>query len=129
MRPFALQSHEIADHWGEISPFLDFGSIEWTPEFVKGELMAARAQLWGIEDGRIRGIVITQINHTPHTWGLLWIASGHGLKHGMQMLTEHIEPYLWAQGCEFIQIAGRKGWKVLPGYKPTGVEMFVKVKQ
>jgi hypothetical protein len=126
---FTLQSHEIEDSWDEIKPLLNFGCIEWTPEFVKQELIAARAQLWCIGDERIRGIVITQIMNTPHTWGLLWIASGRGLKEGMQMLLDHIEPWLWSRGCEFIQIAGRTGWKVLPGYKPTGVEMFVKVKQ
>jgi hypothetical protein len=126
---FTLRSNEIEDSWDEIRPFLNFGSIEWTPEYVKSELVAARAQLWCLGGERIRGIVITQILNTPHKWGLLWIASGRGLKEGMDMLLEHIEPWLWAQGCEFIQIAGRKGWKVLPGYKPTGVEMFVKVKQ
>lgn len=125
---FTLHAHQIEQAWDEIEPFLKFGSIEWTPEYVKGELMAARALIW-ILDKPMRGIVITQINNTPHKWGLIWIASGQGLKEGMQMLADHIEPYLWAQGCEFIQIAGRKGWKVLPGYKPTGVEMFVKVKQ
>jgi hypothetical protein len=125
---FTLKSYEIEDSWAEIEPFLEFGCIEWTPEFVKEELMAARAQLWCLGDP-IRGIVITQILNTPHRWGLLWIASGKGLEEGMQMLLEHIEPWLWKQGCEFIQIAGRRGWKVLPGYKPRKVEMFVKVKQ
>jgi hypothetical protein len=125
---FTFQNHEIESHWDEIEPFLEFGCIEWTPEFVKQELMAARAQLWCIGETGIEGIVITRINKSPHTWGLIWIASGRGLKEGMQMLIEHIEPWLWAMGCEFIQIVGRDGWKVLPGYKP-GPRVFVKVKQ
>lgn len=124
-----IASDQIEKHWSEIEPFLQFGSIEWTPEYVKEELMAARAQLFCIADERIRGIVITQIITRPHKWGLLWIASGSGLKEGMQMLLEVIEPWLWEQGCEFIQIVGRRGWKVLPGYQPRNVEMFVKVKQ
>jgi hypothetical protein len=124
-----IDSDQIEKNWSEIEPFLEFGSLEWTPQYVKQELIAARAQLFCIADSRIRGIVITQIITQPHKWGLLWIASGRGLKEGMAMLLEHIEPWLWAQGCEFIQIVGRRGWKVLPGYKARNVEMFVKVKQ
>lgn len=126
---FTLQSHQIAERWNEIEPLLQFDCIEWKPEFVRQQLLDAQAQLWCIGDERIRGIVITQIMTTPHTWGLIWIASGRGLHEGMQMLLEHIEPWMWAKGCEFIQIQGRRGWKVLPGYEPRHIEMFVKVKQ
>ena len=127
---FTLASREIAEHWDLIVPFLEFGVFEWTPEFVKEELIAARAQLWGLaEDGEIRGIVITTIQNTPHTWGLLWIASGKGLKAGIEMLLEHIEPWLFGEkGCHFIQIIGREGFAMLPGYKATA-RVFTKVRQ
>lgn len=127
MTVFTLQSNEIAEEWSRIEPFLHFG-VEWTPQFVREELEAGRAQLWGIADSeKINGIVITKIHKTPHTWGLIWIASGRGLAEGISMLLEKIEPWFWEQGCQFIQIVGRDGWKVLPGYKP-GPRIFMKVK-
>jgi hypothetical protein len=123
-----IDPDQIEKHWAEISKFLEFGDLDWTPEYVKEELMAAQAQLFCLREQRLTGIVITRIVTKPRKYGLLWIASGRGLKEGIAMLLEHIEPWLWAQGCEFIQVSGRDGWKVLPGYEP-GPRIFVKVKQ
>lgn len=110
-------------------PFLEFGSLDWTPDYVRAELEAGRVQLWGLGDAEgIHGIVITQVVYVPHTWGLIWIASGHGLSAGVQMLMDHIEPWLWSKGCHFIRVIGRKGWAMLPGYYETGRE-FTKVRQ
>jgi hypothetical protein len=126
---FTIQPDQIDAQWDHVAPFLEFGSLEWTPEHIRNELIAGRAQLWGLADcSGVHGVVITSIQTVPHTWGLIWIASGKGLHEGIEMLLEHIEPWLWAKGCHFIRVYGRKGWAMLPGYRETGRE-FTKVRQ
>lgn len=117
---FTLQSYDIAPNWHLIEPFLKrVESRDWTCEFVKSELEAARAQLWGFQDTRVRGVWITRIEGER---GLVWIAAGEDLKRGLQLFREHTEPWLKSKGCTYVQIVGRRGWeKVLHDYENVGI--------
>lgn len=110
---FTLQSHEIAQHWDEIEPFL-FDYYEWTPAQVRQALESAQAQFWGIKDDRLRSIVITQTNYPI---GLIWIAAGTLDAEGRQLLSA-IELWMKEKGMRDVKIEGRKGFgRVLEGYE------------
>lgn len=88
------------------------------------ELAFGRAQAWGMREGeRVLGFWITRIENTwTKKYGLVWICAGDGLEIGMPAYRETIEPWFWSQGCEWIDIQGRKGWKrVLPDYEDIAV--------
>lgn len=112
---FTLQSHQIAQRWNEIEPFL-FEHDDWTPADVRAQLESEHAQLWVLQDGdSIRGIVITKLKDQL---GVLWIASGKGLdSEAMQMLSA-IEAWMTERGVRQVRIEGRRGWgRVLNGYE------------
>ena len=121
---FALQSYDIAPNWHLIEPLLKRVEVkDWTPEFVKGELEQAKAQLWGFQDHvRLRGVWITMLEETGRgRRGLLWIAAGEGLEEGLRLFNEHTVPWLKQQGCKSIRVIGRKGWeRVLSDFKNVG---------
>jgi hypothetical protein len=119
---FTLRSNEIAAHWHLIESFLV--RDEWKPEEIRNALELAKAQLWALaEDGRIRGIVITE--HTDRV-GTIWIASGKGLDGEAMQLLSDIENWLRAKGCTEVRIEGRRGWgRVLSGYEEKAT-VFVK---
>jgi hypothetical protein len=46
------------------------------------------------------------------------------LELGLPVYREVIEPWFWSQGCAWIDINGRKGWKrVMPGYEEVAVTL------
>lgn len=128
---FTLQSSEINDNWHWIEPFLR--RIEdpgWDALDVRRELLNGKAQLWGMADPIPTAIWITRIeNSYSRRWGLLWIAAGDSLAEGLELYREHTEPWLMSQGCEFVEVAGRKGWaKVLPDYEQSAVVLVKRFK-
>lgn len=69
------------------------------------------------------GFWITRIENTlTKRYGLVWIVAGTGLDEGLPFYRDTIEPWFWSQGCEWIELHGRKGWKrVLPDYRESAV--------
>ncbi len=120
VRFFALQSSQIDDYWEWIEPLLQkVKQSEWTPDDVKEELKAQRAQLWGIPGS----LWITKIEEVGNTKrGVVWIAAGDDLKTGLRYFRGYTEPWLKSQGCKYIQLIGRHGWlRVLPDYREAGI--------
>ncbi len=99
------------------------GNVPWTIEDVEQELLAGRAQAWGIRDTEVLGFWITRIENTyTHKFGVVWICAGTGLDVGVPAYRNVIEPWLFDQGCKYIEIHGRRGWKkVLPDYDEAAV--------
>ena len=96
----------------------------WDIEDVLHELEEGRALAWGMRRGpEVLGFWITRVENTwTHKYGLVWIVAGTGLEVGLPAYREVIEPWFWSQGCEWIEINGRKGWKrVLPEYEESAV--------
>lgn len=124
-RVFTLQSNEIREFWPLIEHFLlKVENPDWTLEGARQELEEARAQLWGMAEGReILAVWVTKLEETSKgRRGLLWIAAGSGLEQGLKLFSEHTEPWFKEKGCKSVQILGRRGWKkVLDGYDDVGV--------
>lgn len=121
---FVVPRDQIAIAWPEIERCISrVENRSWELEDVVGELLAGRAQAWGLRDQQILGFWITRIESTyAHKFGLVWIAAGDALTEGLKLYREVIEPWFWDQGCEWIEINGRKGWRrVLPDYEETSV--------
>lgn len=115
MNVFVLHAHQVESQWSWIRGFLE--RIEtplWAPEDVLAALLTEAAQLWGFNDinGKPLGIVVTKIGHIGNTpSGLIWAASGGGIEMFVELLHEHIEPWMRSKGCRVIEIVGRKGWE------------------
>lgn len=119
---FALQPTQVDDYWPWIESLLErVDQNEWEPEHVWRELKTQRAQLWGTHDS----LWITKIETSgKRKRGVIWIAAGDDMRNALQYFRRYTEPWLKAQGCEYIQIIGRKGWmRVLPDYRNAGIVM------
>lgn len=113
----AAQS-ELTRHLERVTP------RAWDIEDVIQELEEGRALAWGLRRGpEVMGFWITRIENTwTRKYGLVWIVAGTGLDEGLPFYRDVIEPWFWSQGCEWIEVNGRKGWKrVLPDYDEQAV--------
>ena len=124
---FVVPPEQVGIAWADIKRHISrIENAPWDLNDVLHDLMRAKAQAWGIrEDGQVTGVIITRIENTfAHRYGLTWIAAGSGLDAGMPFYREVIEPWLWDQGCEWIDLCGRKGWKrALPDYEEVTVTL------
>lgn len=111
--------------WPEIAASIArIKDAAWSLEDVRRSLLDARAQAWGMRSAdEVLGFWITRIDNTyTRKYGLVWITAGDGLDVGLQAYRDVIEPWFWSQGCEWIEVQGRKGWKrVLPDYEEIAV--------
>jgi hypothetical protein len=112
----------LADLWPEAAKHLAPAVERWgthTLEHVRAAIDSGDAQLWPMAED---GAIVSEIFRTP-TGKLgcrIWLAGGNmrALLAGEKIVAG------WAaeQGCEFMEILGRKGWqRVLPEYEPTAV--------
>lgn len=94
----------------------------WSLEDVRDDLERGYAQAWGMRDTEVLGFWITRIENTFTTrYGVVWITAGAGLEIGLPAYAV-IEQWFWDQGCKYIEIHGRRGWKrVLPDYEEIAV--------
>ena len=122
---FAVRREEVAFAWPEIEKHIcRVENAPWSLADVRRELEAGRSQAWGIRDsGRVLGFWVISINTSwSSKFGLVWIAAGDAMDIGLPLYREFIEPYFRSQGCEWIDINGRKGWKrVLGDYSEISV--------
>lgn len=118
---FCVPSDQLEAAWPEIARLVSrVTNLPWSLDDVFAELADKRAQCFGIRDrDEVIGIVITRIENTPsHRFGVIWIAAGVAHEAAFAMLRETIEPWMFEQGCEWVELQGRKGWqKLLPDYE------------
>lgn len=117
---FAVRADEVHQAWPTIAPFLEIvEQDEWTPSEIQEDLIKGLAQAWGMRSGEhVLAIWIIRICDGPQgIYGLAQVVAGAPLEQGLRVYREHIEPYFIAQGCQYIKIIGRRGWKkVLTDY-------------
>lgn len=121
---FWVRRHEIPAAWPEIEKHISrVEHRDWDVEDVLEELEAGRAQAWGLRSDQVMGFWITRIENTySKKFGLVWITAGTGMDVALPVYREFIEPWFWEQGCQWIEIHGRKGWKrVMPDYEERAV--------
>jgi hypothetical protein len=124
---FCVRRHEVPQAWPEIERCIcRVKGVPWSLSDVRGFLEAGKALAWGLRDERgVLGFWITRIEGGyAAKYGLVWICAGASIELGLPKYFEIIEPWFWAQGCEWIEINGRKGWKrVMPGYDEVAVTL------
>lgn len=85
----------------------------WSTSEVRGELEAARAQLWCLVDGDIAGVWVTRVESTERcTWGVVWGCAGDlgPYRDRAVQLFSQVEDWFRSVGCEFVEWSGRDGW-------------------
>lgn len=111
--------------WPTIAPFLEIvEQDEWTLPEIQEDIIKRHCQAWGMRSGsHVLAIWITRICDGPNgVYGLVQVVAGAPLEQGLRIYREHIEPFFTEQGCEYIKIVGRRGWKkVLPDYEERQV--------
>jgi hypothetical protein len=124
---FCVHRHEVAAAWPDIERCISrVRDVPWSLADVRGFLEDGRALAWGMRDGpAVLGFWIVRIEESyAAKFGLVWICAGDGLTVGLPAYREVIEPWFWSQGCEWIDINGRKGWKrAMPGYEEVAVTL------
>lgn len=124
---FCVRKDEIPFAWPEIERCLSrVKDVPWSLSDVRRYLEDGQALAWGLRSGNdVLGFWITRIEESyTAKFGLVWICAGDGLHFGLPVYREVIEPWFWSQGCEWIDINGRKGWKrVMPGYDEVAVTL------
>lgn len=125
-RAFVVPRDQVAEAWKALGPIVSrVTDVPWTPADVLAQLIEGKAQAWGMRDDTgVRCVLITRVESTMTTrYGILWIAAGSGIVDGMQLFREYIEPWFFDdQGCEWIDIHGRRGWaRLLQDYEEAAV--------
>lgn len=122
---FVVPRDQVRLAWPEIERCISrVDKAPWDVEDVLQELEEGRAQAWGMRDAdRVLGFWITRIeNSYTRKYGVVWITAGDGIDIGLPVYRGVIEPWFRSQGCEYIEIHGRKGWKrALPDYSEVAV--------
>lgn len=122
---FVVPRDQVAAAWSEIAAHISrIRDAEWTLADIRAALDQGFAQAWGMRTPtEVVGFWITRIDNTcTHRYGLVWIAAGGRLDVAVPAYYAVIEPWFWSQGCEWIEIHGRKGWKrVMPDYEEKAV--------
>lgn len=128
---FCLQPWETDHAWPQILRLVDQALQSTITPITTDEVYAAlrdrKAVLWGLRNGyRITAVWITRIEqNAEHKWGVVWIAAGSDLQRGLEEFARFTEPYFKENGCEFIEVIGRKGWKkALTGFDEVGVRLI-----
>lgn len=106
----------------QINMALEYG---WnTPEEVLALIENAQAQCWlAIKGDKVLGTWVTRIEQSERgRFCLVWLAGGEKVHEWVHLVGENVEPWARENGCEEMQVVGRKGWvKRLPDYKWTSV--------
>ena len=124
---FVLRKHEIDAAWEQIETLL--ARIEdptFSADEVRAQVMSGHALVWGLSQAeKISAVWVTKVEgNNSSKWGVVWLCAGDGLPAMIEAYKTHTERYFREQGCQYVQINGRKGWlKVLDGYRATGVLM------
>lgn len=114
--------------WPEVVAHVERWAAEegvWSAEGIRGELKAARAQLWCFVKDRCLGIWVTRIDKPDgKTIGLVWGCAGDFDEYKDESLEcfQAIERWMREKGCVCIDISGRPGWaRVFPDYERHAV--------
>lgn len=89
------------------------------PDDVFRGVADGHMQLWAIteEDLRVLGLVVTEIMQYPAKRAcLIFQLAGHDIRRWIHFL-EDLEMWAKGQGCQMMEIQGRRGWaKLCPEY-------------
>jgi hypothetical protein len=123
-----ILSRHIDTVWPDVVGHIERWVAEegiWSPEGIRAELKATRAQLWCFLKDGVKGIWVTRIDKPDgKTVGLVWGCAGDFGGHKNEALEcfTAIERWMKEKGCECIDICGRQGWaRIFPDYERHAV--------
>ena len=126
---------QLSSLFDQIKSHLDL-ALTKAPEYeitdVIDEVVRGRSTLWYVEDPQetIVGVVTTQIKNYPKkTVGLVHLLGGSDIDKWVHTIAT-LETWAADNGCESMEIQGRRGWlKLLPDYKEQRVFMTKQILQ
>ena len=119
-------SHEFDLVWKDAAPLLskaiEYSDGKETIENLYQRVRARDMQLWVVFSYEMEAALVTRIDQHPAKKVLsIPYLGGTGADRWLDNLGI-IEDFAKAQGCEAVEIMGRKGWqKLLPDYDPIHV--------
>ncbi len=133
-RLFAVPSNDIDEWWPSVVHHIERWVEHdgtWSTSGVRDEIRSARAQLWCLYFGEVKGVWVTRVERTPRCkWGVVWGCGGEmgELKNEAVAMFSMIEDWFRSIGCEFVEWSGREGWtRVFPEYRRHAVVMRKKL--
>jgi hypothetical protein len=110
---FYIHKENINAVWHKIEPILrkscDRINSGYQPEHLKEEIEKGHRQLWFCEEKEKKGVGITHISQRP-TLKIGVMAVGGGDLEMMDRLLPEIEYFFRINGCQSMELIGRKGW-------------------
>lgn len=108
--------------WPMVVPFLESALKRWLPVYFPEDLLDGVRngvmQLWIITDDEkeiLYGAGLTEIRPYPRAKILnLFLLGAKNMDKWKQQLSAAVEMFAKAEGCDFLQIIGRKGWERYP---------------
>src|SRR3954471_24086653 len=91
---FVVPRDQVAAAWPQIERCISrIRDVAWSLDDVRRDLETGQAQAWGLRGETVLGFWITRIQNTSaHRYGLVWITAGEGLREGLPVYRDVIEP-------------------------------------
>lgn len=108
--------HEAGHHWHRAQPFVE-RALQAVPcglasRDVRDALNRGDMQLWSVEDGDTKAMLVTQIvPHPEHRVCQVYLGAGDDMDSWLPDFVSRLEQWARNMGCQWIDVAGRKGWE------------------
>lgn len=111
----------IAKQYLEPSIKLSRGAFD--AEDIYNLIIDKKAQLWGVHDGDLKAVIVTEIIIYPKVKRLrLFLLGGHEMCNWEDMVSDTFDRFAKENGCDGIELLGRQGW--VKNLKQYGYEQF-----
>jgi hypothetical protein len=111
--------------WDQVEPsiqealFLDAGRI--STKDIKDAIQAQEMQLWGIHDGILRAVVVTEMVDYKQMRVVRFITcTGRDMDTWLDLLIDTVSQWGAEQGAHALEFVGRKGWEKTLGKRGFG---------
>lgn len=114
--------YEVPNYWPIVGEWVGDAlrrgyCLHYTLEGVYNACLEGRMTLWLVQDDKIRGCAITQINQNLYRVCELFAVGGLDVRRWLA-LEKEVARYARDMGCDFVEGSGRKGWgRLMPDYE------------
>lgn len=128
MRIIGVPSHRIMEWWTKVKPWVQ-SAVEYSDEKMSTIdifqlLVGQDAQLWLAVDteNRVKGLFVSEIVQHPNGKACCVIICTGEDAHEWYGFLEHIEMWAKNEGCQWMELRARPGWKkLLKSYRQTHI--------
>lgn len=116
-----LKFWPVAKQYLEPSIKLSRGAFD--ADDIYNLILDKRAQLWGVHDGDLKAVIVTEIIIYPKVKRLrLFLLGGHEMINWEDMVADTFDKFAIEHECDGIELLGRRGW--VKNLKQYGYEQF-----